>query len=202
MGDALFVVIDPYWHSPVAVDNVAGGGSKRSNMWDITLGDAQYQWFKKTLEESKASYKFVFSHHVLGTGRGGIEMAGLYEWGGKNQQGVWEFDKMRPGWAMPIHQLMVKTGVTIFFHGHDHLFAYQELDGVVYQSVPNPADPTYTAFNADAYKSGKVLPNSGFLNVTVSSGEIKVDYVSSYLPKDETAGRVDGQVAYSYALQK
>jgi hypothetical protein len=103
---------------------------------------------------------------------------------------------------MPIHQLMVKYGVTIFFQGHDHLFCRQELDGVVYQSVPNPADPTYTAFNSDAYKSGNILPNSGFLNVTVSESEVKVDYISSYLPQDEKAGRTNGQVAYSYTLQR
>ena len=34
---------------------------------------------------------------------------------------------------MPVHQLMVKNGVTIFFQGHDHLFARQERDGMVYQ---------------------------------------------------------------------
>ncbi len=200
-GDALFVVIDPYWHSSVPVDNVAGGGAKRANMWDITLGDTQYKWFEKTLASSKARYKFVFAHHVLGTGRGGIEEAGLYEWGGKNQKGTWEFDKTRPGWDLPIHQLMVKYGVTIFFQGHDHLFASQELDGVIYQSVPNPADPTYTAFNSDAYESGKVLPNSGFLNITVSADQVKVDYISSYLAKDENAGHKNGQVAYSYIIK-
>ena len=201
-GNALFVVIDPYWHSSVPVDNVAGGGDKRSNMWDITLGETQYKWFEQTLANSTAKYKFVLTHHVLGTGRGGIEEAGFYEWGGKNQKGIWEFDKMRPGWDLPIHQLMVKYGVTIFFQGHDHLFARQELDGVVYQEVPNPADPTYTAFNADAYKSGNILPNSGFLNVTVSANEVKVDYISSYLPKDEKTGQKNGQVSYSYTIQK
>jgi hypothetical protein len=137
----------------------------------------------------------------LGTGRGGIELAGLYEWGGKNQQGVWGFDKKRPEWGMPIHQLMVKNGVTIFFHAHDHLFAQQELDGIIYQSVPTPADPTYQAFNADAFKSGKILPNSGFLKVTVSTDQVKVDYISSYLTEDEKASQKNGQVAYSYIIQ-
>ena len=33
-------------------------------MWDITHGDAQYQWLRKTLSESKAKYKFVFAHHA------------------------------------------------------------------------------------------------------------------------------------------
>ena len=46
---------------------------------------------------------------------------------------------------------MAKYGVTIFFQGHDHLFAHQQLDGVTYQALPNPADYTYSAFNSDAY---------------------------------------------------
>ncbi|MBK6791105.1 MAG: hypothetical protein IPG80_00890 [Anaerolineales bacterium] len=41
----------------------------------------QYQWFRQTLETSNAKYKFVFTHHVLGTGRGGIELADTFEWG-------------------------------------------------------------------------------------------------------------------------
>ena len=57
------------------VDNVLGGGAKRDDMWSVTLGDAQYQWFRQTLERSRARYKFVFTHHVLGTGRGGNQAA-------------------------------------------------------------------------------------------------------------------------------
>lgn len=205
-NNALFVVLDFYWNSDIAVDNTAGNGDKKSgkgnrNLWDVTLGEEQYKWFKNTLETSDAKYKFVFTHHVLGTGRGGIEEAKLYEWGGYNQKGVYEFDKMRPGWELPIHQLMVKNGVTIFFQGHDHLFAKQELDGVIYQEVPNPADNTYTAFNKDAYKSGDTLPNSGYLNVTVSADQVKVDYVKSFLPKDESGDNKNGVVSYSYTIK-
>ena len=36
--------------------------------------------------------------------------------------------------------------------------------------------------------------------VTVSPEEVKVDYVRSYLPKDETETRKNGEVAYSYAV--
>ena len=36
------------------------------------------------------------------------------------------------------HQLLVDNNVTAFFHGHDHLFARQELNGVVYQACPQP----------------------------------------------------------------
>lgn len=199
-GDALFAVIDPYWHSPVPVDNVLGGAAKQRDLWAITLGDAQYRWFKETLEQSSARYKFVFTHHVLGTGRGGIELAGGYEWGGKGRNGGWEFDRMRPGWELPLHPLMVKNGVTIFFQGHDHLFVKQELDGVIYQELPEPADPGYVAYNEDAYQSGVKYPNTGYVRVTVSPAQVKVDYVRVYLPKDEINGHTTGEVAYSYTV--
>ena len=202
-GDALFVVIDPYWTSPVQVDNGLGGQSgsgKTPDRWLITHGDTQYQWLKQTLEQSTAKWKFVFAHHVMGTGRGGVEIAGQYEWGGNNADGTWGFPSRRPTWPLPLHQLMAQNHVTIFFQGHDHLFARQQLDGVVYQSLPNPADFTYTAFNADAYKSGDVLPNSGYVRVTVASTGVRVEYVREYLPKDESASQVSGQVAYSYTV--
>jgi hypothetical protein len=240
-GDALFVTMDPYWHSPVQIDAGIGGGGgqggrgerpdgegqgrpggrqggeaqgrpggrqggggpgggRNRDWWGITMGDAQYQWLKKTLEQSKARYKFVFAHHVLGTGRGGVEVADLYEWGGKNRAGEWEFDKKRPGWELPVHQLMVKHGVTIFFQGHDHLFARQQKDGVVYQETPNPADQGYSIYNREAYRSGDILPNSGYLRLTVSPENVKVDYVRSYLPKDETPDRKNGEIAFSYTI--
>ncbi len=245
-GDALFVVIDPYWHSPVGVDDGRsgtlqssagatdqaggrrggrgrrgggaevdelaaqlgemagqgrrGGGKGARDLWQATLGDAQYRWLSKTLTESKARYKFVFAHHVMGTGRGGVEEAGLYEWGGQDRNGASRFAEKRPGWELPIHQLMVKTGVTIFFQGHDHVFAKQELDGVIYQSMPNPADDTYTAFNKDAYRTGTVLPNSGHVRVRVSPEGVKVEYVRAFLQKDETDMQKNGQVAFSYTV--
>ena len=215
-GDALFVVMDPYWHSPVPIDS-AGGDKRRGNTrgtrqrgqsrgrsrdwWAMSMGDAQYQWFKNTLSQSSARYKFVFAHHVLGTGRGGVEMTDLYEWGGRSNNGAWEFDQRRPGWELPIHQLMVKHGVTIFFQGHDHLFARQQRDGVIYQSTPNPADATYQAFNREAYRSGDILPNSGHLRVTVSPQDVRVDYVRAYLPKDETPEHRNGELTFSYTVK-
>jgi hypothetical protein len=200
-GDALFVVIDPYWSSPVAVDNLFGGNDKRSgSLWDVTLGEAQYQWLKATLEGSHAKFKFVFAHHVMGTGRGGIELAGLWEWGGRNSKGVVEFAAQRPIWALPIHPLMAANKVTIFFQGHDHVWVRQKLDGVTYQTLPEPADPNYALYNADAYASGDKFPNSGYTRVRVSPAGVQVDYVRSYLPKDEGAGRVHGAVAFSYTL--
>lgn len=203
-GNSLFVVIDPYWHSDVAVDNqpsAEGEEKKKKDPWGATLGKVQYDWLKKTLETSKAAFKFVFAHHVNGTGRGGVERAKYFEWGGYGKNENWQFDRFRAGWAMPIHQLFVKNKVTIFFQGHDHIFAKQELDGVVYQSVPNPADDTYTAFNKEAYQSGTILPNSGFLNITVNSNAVKVEYIRSYFKENNPADTNITQ-SYEYTIKK
>ncbi len=39
-------------------------------------------------------------------------------------------------------------------------------------------------------------------NVTVSTDQITVDYISSYLPKDEKEGQKNGQVSYSYSIRR
>ncbi len=208
-GDALFIGIDPYWHSDDVVDNRLGegpnAGQKKEgprvrDQWKITHGEAQYRWLQKTLSESKAKYKFMFAHHVLGTGRGGTDMAELFEWGGKNQQGVWEFDKKRPGWELPIHQMMVKYGVSIFFQGHDHLFVRQQKDGVVYQETPTPADPNYASPNDNQYKGGDHFPAAGHIRVTISPQNAKVEYVRSWMPKDEKNGHKQDEVAFAYTV--
>ena len=236
-GDALFIVIDPYWHSsiPIGPEFQADSGVKAAarattqtggqagaqargnaaqrdeaegengrDQWLITLGEAQYRWLQRTLQQSKAKYKFIFSHHVLGTGRGGVEMADLYEWGGRNAQGGWEFDKKRPGWELPIHQMMVKYNVSAFFQGHDHIFVRQAKDGVVYQEVPNPANPNNGKEQTDFrkfYTSGDYLGASGHLRVTVSPQNAKVDYVWSWLPQDDKPEHKHGAVAFSYDLK-
>lgn len=194
-GDALFVVIDPYWHSQTTVDNTfgdgkpqQGGGKGKRDLWQATLGDAQYMWFKQTLETSDAKYKFVFAHHVNGTGRGGVEVATTFEWGDTANLSA------HRTWDKTIHQLMVDNGVTIFFQGHDHLFARQELDGVIYQTLPTPADPNYAMDNAEAYKSGDKLPASGHVRVSVAPDGVTVDYVRSYLDKPD-------EVAFSYTVK-
>jgi len=199
-GDATFIVIDFYWHSPVSVDEPFGGGPRTRDLWQVTLGDTQYKWLKKTLETSKSKYKFLFAHHILGTGRGGIEEAGLFEWGGRNRRGDYQFAEKRPGWAMPIHQLMAKNGVTIFFQGHDHIFAKQRLDGVIYQSLPMPADPYYAYQNAASYLTGDKLPSSGRVRVTVSPEKVKVEYIRSWLPKEVSTNRRNGELGYSYEV--
>lgn len=201
-GDALFITLDPYWHSKYAVDNVAGnsdGSAKVKDLWKVGIGDEQYAWLKKTLENSSAKYKFIFAHHVLGTGRGGVEVSTTYEWGGTDPKGISTFAKERPNWELPIHDLMVKHGVSVFFQGHDHIFVHQERDGVVYQSMPNPADDTFSMFNDSAYKTGAKAPNSGHVRVSVSPSEAKVEYFLAARAKD--LGRKNLELAHAYVIK-
>lgn len=200
-GDALFVVIDPYWPSPIAVSTPFGGGNNAGrDLWQVTHGDAQYAWLQETLSTSTAKYKFVFAHHVMGAQRGAVEVARLWEWGGEDQAGNNQFASMRPTWALPIHQLMVAHGVTAFFQGHDHVWARQELDGVIYQTLSEPANPNYGFGFGDAYLSGDIFPNSGFTRVTVSPAQVQVEYVRIFMAGDEGPGGASGEVVFSYVI--
>jgi hypothetical protein len=178
-GDALFVVIDPYRY---AARNPARG---RTDGWSFTLGETQYRWLRGILENTPARYKFVFSHQLVGgdeQGRGGVERAYLYEWGGNDANGIYRFDEKRPGWGKPIHQLLVDTGVTAFFHGHDHFYARQEKDGVIYQLVPQPASENGKSPGHAAeygYIEGDLRGGSGFILVTVSPAGPSIQFVQS-----------------------
>ncbi|MEI8115622.1 MAG: T9SS type A sorting domain-containing protein [Bacteroidia bacterium] len=195
-GDVLFVVLDVYRYQNV--------NSAKPQKWDWTLGKTQYDWLKNTLETSQSKYKFVLAHHTRGEGRGGAATAKFYEWGGyEEKSNEYTFAKNRPGWEKPIHQLFTDTGVNIFFQGHDHLFAKEDLDGIVYQEVPMPSDSTYEIgmlANADSYVSNQI-EGTGHLRVTVSPENVKVDFVQAWLPADTSNGIHQNQeVAFSYTV--
>lgn len=201
-GDALFIALDPFWFSD----------ERKGDNWSRTLGAPQYQWLKRTLDGSKAKFKFVFLHHLVGgatpEGRGGSEAAPFYEWGGKNQDGTDGFQAHREGWPMPIHQLLVKNRVDVVFHGHDHIFAKQDLDGVVYQEVPQPGNPERNGREQMprsaaeyGYLNGKILAGPGYMRITVGPEKFTVDLVRSYLPGQKNAERKNGQVSFSYDIK-
>ena len=200
-GDALFVVLDVYRDCSV---------NDKPQNWDWTLGFTQYNWLKNTLQNSNAKFKFVFAHHTRGQGRGGIVTAKGCEWGGYsgNAGTNYQFDTYRPGWGQPIHQLMVANDVNIFFQGHDHLYAKEVLDSLVYQEVPMPSDSTYEIgylANADAYTDVK-LRGTGHIRVTVTPTCTTVDFVRAWLPADtllpDSNGVIhkNGEIAYSYTV--
>lgn len=195
-GSALFVVLDPFWFTRER---------NADEHWGMTLGEEQYRWLTNTLETSKAPFKFVFIHHLVGGKvrdvRGGVSAAPYMEWGGKNLDGSDGFAKHRPGWAMPLHQLFVKTGVSAVFHGHDHLFVKEELDGIIYQEVPQPGHPSGGTRSAEEYGyTGVILGSSGHLRVTVELTKSLVEYVRSIVPGITRDDVKNGSVEHSYTL--
>ena len=180
--DQLHVVLDPFTYT---MKNPTAAG------WEWTLGKAQYDWLVDTLKNSKEKHKFIYIHHLLvgdPTSRGGVEIAMKNEWGGKNNDGTYGFDANRPGWGKPIHQLLLDYKVGFVFKGHDHLYVKQELDGIIYQTVPQPSHPgDKINVNQYGYISGKGVGGSGFLKVSTSGNQAKVDFIL-----------FDGKVADTY----
>lgn len=200
-GSALFVVIDPFWYS------------KKNSEWGWTLGETQYWWFRKILETSIATFKFVFAHQLVGglanpnnaggMGRGGAEAVQFFEMGGKNADSTEGFATNRPGWGKTIHQVLVDNKVAIYFHGHDHFYAKQQRDGVIYQECPQPSLPNYTNINNAAkfgYVTGKILPNAGHVRVTVSPTKAFVEYVRAYQEDNPANGWINGTASDTYTI--
>ncbi|MEI7661625.1 MAG: metallophosphoesterase [Bacteroidota bacterium] len=194
-GDALFIVLDPYWYTVTKPD------------WGWTLGEDQYNWFKNVITTSQAKFKFVFCHQLVGgygnDGRGGAEYAGFFENGGENADSTWGFDSHRPGWGKSVHTLMVENNASIFFHGHDHCYAKQDKDGIVYQEVPQPSSKNISMFTGSqyGYVNGILMPSRGYLLVTVTDSTAKVDYVKTFLPNELTGGHANGETAFSYTIR-
>ena len=180
-GDAAFLVLDPF---VATTDRPNRAGTS----WAWTLGKEQYDWLVRTLDRSTARYTFVFLHHLVGgTGyeaRGGAEASRFFEWGGANLDGSPGFAARRPGWALPIHDLLLKYHVTAVFHGHDHLYVRQERDGIAYQEVPQPSLAREGGINSAeeyGYRSGTLFGSPGHVRVTVDSTRAVVEFVRSRL---------------------
>ena len=179
----LHIVLDPFTYT---MENPKDDG------WQWTLGKDQYEWLKTVLASSTAQHKFIYIHHLLvgnAQSRGGVEIAHLNEWGGKNNDGTYGFDQFRPGWGKPIHQLLLENKVGFVFKGHDHLYVKQELDGIIYQTLPQPSHPGEKLdVKQYGYLSGKAVGGSGFLKVRTEGESTFVDFVKH-----------DGTLADSYS---
>lgn len=201
-GAALFVALDPFRATTMRKGSAADG-------WSWTLGTDTHSWLERVLAASRAKFRFVMIHHLVGglgpEGRGGAEAAALYEWGGKSADGVASFATKRPGWSAPIHELLRRSGPTIVLHGHDHFWAQQEFDGVVYQMVPQPGHPGGDAARMAAeygYRSGEFRPSPGFVRITVAPSEAKVELVRTVVGAGVSrAGERNGDIAASYVVR-
>jgi len=192
-GDAQLIVLDPFWSTR---------DSRAAGAWSWTLGEAQYRWLEKTLATRPARIRLVFLHHLVGgldrEARGGAEAAVRAEWGGRSEDGTDEFKARRPGFTAPIHELIRRAGPTIVFHGHDHFFAHQTLDGVVYQMVPQPghAEGDVAKMASEyGYVTGDFRSSPGHVRVSVEAGGATVDLVRASKSAEENA-----KVVFTYRV--
>ena len=122
-----------------------------------------------------------------------------FEWGGEDELGNDTFKEKRPGWARgPIHDVLVDASVTIVFHGHDHFFGVQSLDGIVYLECPRSSDRLYAfgRVRMGGYEQGDAVRSSGHIRVSVGPDSVEIEYVRAYLPGDGE----NGAVAYALTL--
>jgi len=123
-------------------------------------------------------------------GRGGVEGADGYEWGGKNADSKDTLAEKRPGWSMPIHQLLVKYKVSAVFHDHDLVYAHQTKDGIIYQELPQPSHGRGGAIGSAAeygYVSGTILPGSGVMRVDIAPDRATFTFLRTDRGKPEKA---------------
>ncbi len=201
-GDALFVVLDPFQYtmqSPtersrakaVTTRKAATNGTGRSAANNTIGSKTRSRAATPNSSLSSPITSPAVSSSVSGAAgtpgyvRGGSNAAPYFEWGGLNADGTpgLRSSTVPAGAASRSNELMVENGVTAYFHGHDHEYAYEVVDGIVYQEVPSPS---MTGFGFNLYSENdpdtiKVLPNSGHLRITISPNDdlATVDYVRS-----------------------
>jgi len=205
-GDALFVVINPYWYTEDRpyVNSAGGGDDESSNVtktgdtWTWTLGKTQFDWLKATLTGSSAKYKFVLTHQLVSDGswsgqedygHGGAKTNHIGEWGGYDEDGTtYAWSTERPGWGPDtVHDIMVDNCVSTVFHGHDHQYAYETRDGVIYTAAPSAS---FTGnFNGYTVGTGGLggetiyatsgSQDPGYIKLTISPSQATVAYMKT-----------------------
>ena len=101
---------------------------------------------------------------------------------------------------MPIHDLFVKHQVSVVFHGHDHFFAKQDLDGIVYQLVPQPGhkgDRFPRQAEEYGYHQGEIMGGSGYMLVNVTDDEATISFIKTVTDKDKN---YNSKNSYSYKI--
>uniref|UniRef100_A0A6V2U351 Calcineurin-like phosphoesterase domain-containing protein n=1 Tax=Heterosigma akashiwo TaxID=2829 RepID=A0A6V2U351_HETAK len=209
-GDVQLIALDPFWHTTESkawnerdIDDPKTGGLGASG-WEWTLGKPQYDWLTEVLESSKATFKFVMVHHLFDP-RGGEADVPYFEWGGvATKDDGSKFEDQRPGWSMPIHDLLVANRVNVVFHGHDHVFSFEpmEEEGIVYHELakPNQRDWNATVSNCNSGEYKNCQVGSGYTRVNVTSSQVRVEHVRQYLKGVPRYDEHNGEVACGYTL--
>ena len=174
-GDALFVMLNVFTYTPTChrLDYDPGLPD------DWTLGDAQLEFLRQTLENATSRWRFLLIHHPVG-GDAGDDVDSAYGRGGGRAAHVGEQEI--------VHELMQTYGVQVFFYGHDHVFTDMTVDATHY-TLPGSAGSIWPFPDAQTGYT-KSWPNSGWGRIDVSADSVHVAFMG--------LGNV---VLYEYTLQ-
>jgi len=145
---------------------------------DWTLGDAQMEWLRTTLENATSKWRFLMIHHPVG-GNGGNDVDSAYGRGGGRAAHVGEQEI--------VHELMQQYGVQSFFYGHDHVFTDMVVDNIHY-SLPGSAGAIWL-FTTDETGYTDYWADSGWARVDVTPDSVHVQFLD-----------VTGDLLYDYTL--
>ena len=204
IGDVRVRCLDPYLASTTRPHNGHGETGGSLDPWDWRIGDAQYAWLAEDLAAHPTPYRLTALHHLTSSfdepgyryGRGGIEVAKWrvagrpsFEWGGEDATGTSMIATRRPAYTDgALHDLLAARGNQVVVKGHDHLFARQELDGMVYVTLAKPDDTGQLTGHLWGWKDelnypdsvSIALENSGFLSIVADRDRATFEYVRTY----------------------
>ena len=176
-GPVLFVVLNVQSYTTPSGDMP----SERDDVTvveDWTLGSEQFAWMERVLTDSSHPFKFICIHHAVG-GNAANETETLYGRGGGRAAEVGE--------QRLIHEMMQDLGVQIFFHGHDHVFVDQVVDGIHY-SMPGSCGAPWK-FGRDITAYQRHWADSGHARLSVRPERAAVAFVNQA-----------GQVIHEYSV--
>jgi hypothetical protein len=162
-GDALFVVLNVMTYTPTCHNLSVDPGVPD----DWTLGEAQLDFLRTTLENATSKWRFLLIHHAVGGAAGDLANSAYGRGGGQ---------AARVGEQSVVHDLMLEHGVQIFFYGHDHVFTNMVVDGIHYMLPGSAGAP----WKFETIETGYTTywTDSGYAAVNVSPDAVDVDFVS------------------------
>ena len=161
-GDALFVVLNVMTYTPTC--HLLNREPGLPDDW--TLGSAQLDWLRSTLQNATSKWRFTFIHHTVG-GKAGDDTNSAYGRGGGQAAYVGE--------QAIVHQMLLDYGVQIFFYAHDHVFTDMTVDGVHYTLPGSAGAPWHFDTSETGYAD--YFPVSGFAKLDVSPDSVNVAFV-------------------------
>lgn len=161
-GDALFVMLNVFSYSPTCHRLEYDPGAPD----DWTLGDAQLEFLRTTLENATSRWRFLLIHHPVG-GNAGTVIDSAYGRGGGRAAHVGEQEI--------VHELMQEHGVQVFFYGHDHVFTDMTVDATHY-TLPGSAGSIWP-FPDSQTGYEESWADSGWARVDVSPDSVHVAFL-------------------------